>query len=147
MNRQQKLAWFNLVILVFSLLLSSTVVIWMAVVLKAGPIALSGFGLFAICLLHLLGPAVFPKKRKAGQVLFDERDAEIARRALSYGDVTSNVFFVSTFVCALLALGFEGSVRVASLGLIIGGAYFVSKVTESLTTLILYGRERTDGQD
>ena len=146
MNRQQKIAWFNVVILAFSLLLSSTVVFWMA--LKAGfPLALSGFGLLCVCLLHFLGPAFFRKKGQPGQVVFDERDTQIAQRSIFYGDVASNVFFVSTFVCALLALGFEGSVRVASLGLIIGGAYFVSKVTESLTTLILYGRERTDGQD
>ena len=144
MNRQQKLAWFNVVILAFSLLLSSTVVFWMA--LKAGfPLALSGFGLLCVCLLHFLAPAFFRKKGQPGQVVFDERDTQIARQSIFYGDVASNVFFVSTFVCILLALGFEGSVRVISLGLIIGGAYFVSKVTESLTTLILYGREPKDG--
>ena len=146
MNRQQKLAWFNVVILAFSLLLSSTVVVWMA--LKAGfPLALSGFGLLCVCLLHFLGPAFFRKKGQPGQVVFDERDTQIAQRSIFYGDVASNVFFVVTFVCAILVLGLEGSVRVTSLGVIVCGAYFVSKLSESVTTLILYGRERTDGQD
>ena len=146
MNRQQKIAWFNVVILAFSLLLSSTVVFWMA--LKAGfPLALSGFGLLCVCLLHFLGPAFFRKKAQPGQVVFDERDTQIAQRSIFYGDIASNVFFVSTFVCALFALGFEGSVRVTSLGVIVCAAYFVSKLTESLTTLVLYGREAKDVQD
>lgn len=147
MNRQQKIAWFNVVVLAFSLLLSSAVVIWMAVVEQAGTIALSGFGLLATCLLHLLGPAIFRKQHKPGQVLFDERDTEIARRAISYGDVSSNVCFVSIFVCIFLALGFKGSIPVISLGAILGVAYFVSKLTESVTTLVLYGREPKDGQN
>ena len=146
MNRQQKIAWFNVVILAFSFLLSSTVVFWMA--LKAGfPLALSGFGLLCVCLLHFLGPAFFRKKRQPGQVVFDERDTEITRRAISYGDVASNVFFVSIFVCVLAVLGFEGSMHVYWLGVIVAGAYVLSKLAESLTTLILYGRERSDGQN
>ena len=146
MNRQQKIAWFNVVVLAFSLLLSGTVVFWMA--LKAGfPLALSGFGLLCVCLLHFLAPAFFRRKRQTGQVLFDERDTQIAQRSILYGDVASNVFFVSAFVCALLYLGFQGSVRVTSLGVIVCAAYFVSKLTESLTTLILYGREPKNVQD
>ena len=144
MNRQQKLAWFNVGVLAFSLVLSSTVVFWMA--LKAGfPLALSGFGLLCVCLLHLLGPVFFRKKGQPGQVVFDERDTQIAQRSIFYGDVVSNIFFVSTFVCALFALGLDGSVRVTSLGVIVCGAYFVSKLSESVTTLVLYGREPKDG--
>ena len=68
MNRQQKIAWFNIVILAFSLLLSSTAVIWMALVLKAGfTIGLSGFGFLGVCLLHLLGPVIFRKKQQPGK--------------------------------------------------------------------------------
>ena len=146
MNRQQKIAWFSIVILTFSFLISVAVVIWMAF-LKAGLIALSGFGFLALCLLHLLGPVIFRKKHQPGQVFFDERDSEIARRAVSYGDSASNALILLVFVCLLFIFGFDGVVRVHVLGVTIAGAYYASKLTESLTTLILYGRGKSHGED
>jgi hypothetical protein len=139
MSRVRRLAWFNVIVLILTILVSGAAVIWLAAC--GSPVALSGLGSLGLGLLHLLGPVVFPKKSEPGKVLFDERDAEIARRAESSGDLATGAVFLSVFFGAWLALGLDGLVPVSSLGVVIAMAYVISKLTESVTALVLYGRE------
>ena len=146
MNRQQKIAWFNIAVVAFAILLSGAGVLWLAVAWKAGfPGSLSASGLLSVVLLHLLGPAIFHKKKQAGEVLFDERDTQISERAILSGNIASNTFYVLAFLCALLVLGLQGQMRAYVLGPIVCGAYCSSLLTQSLATLILYGRKPRDG--
>ena len=99
MNRQQKIAWFTIVVLALSLLFSIAVVFWLWLVQKAEfRIALGGFGFLCVCLFHALGPIVFRKKHRPREALFDERDIQISQRANFYSNIASNVCFVSIFV-------------------------------------------------
>lgn len=74
MNRFQKLAWFNLIVILIALTLSAIAVSVFYFVVDL-PIrrALAGFGFMGITGLMGLSP-VFLLKKERGKVSFDERD-------------------------------------------------------------------------
>ncbi len=127
MNATQKHAWFNLVVV------AVTVVVLLALLRPFGARALGAFGLLG---LLGLGPGFF--RRRRGEVVIDERDRAIVRRA---GLIAYGVFWVAfVVVCVSLPLlyGWDGSVPVVAAQSAVWVALMLLIAARSLTTLVLY---------
>ena len=129
MSVLQKYAWFNLTVIV------TTLVAGLALTPVLGKGALGCFGLFG-----LIGLGPFFLRSKEGQVVADERDLEIQRRSfvLAY-----SLFWVAYVLAAVLlsaaVYGQEGAVPVYIVQTsVFVGFMFVFGVA-SIATLVQYG--------
>lgn len=139
MNRFQKLAWFNLIVILIALTLSAIAVSVLYFVVDL-PIrrALGGFGFMGITGLMGLSPILYKKER--GKVSFDERDELINYRAVL---VAYSVFWlVFTAACMIpwSIIGPSGSISVNVLPIMLFGIGITLALVHSLVILIQYGR-------
>lgn len=144
MNRWQKIAWFNLVVIA-SALLSSAAAIAILVFRAGFPKALAGFGCLGLAGFMGLSPLLFHKDKS--KVSFDERDALFAPRAALGGFGSSYCFFIAFFVAALLILGLDGSVPVTALGIMVCGGLITHSLVWSIAILVQYSRGGKNGAD
>ena len=79
MNRMQKIAWYNMIVIVAALTASGATVGLLAIFFGM-PKALGGLGFLGIAGFMGLSPVLFRKKQ--GDVDFDERDLLIYRKAI-----------------------------------------------------------------
>jgi len=137
MNRYQKMAWFTVIMIAIGLLLSIPTVILLA--LKFGfPKALVGFGLMGIVGFAGLSPLIFHKK--PDEIDLDERDRIIQQRASWAGFGASYGFFGLVSMTTWFIIGPKGSISVNVLPQIFIGSMITMVFTQSLATLIGYGR-------
>ncbi len=139
MNRAQKIARFNLIVVLVALVLSATA-ISVAYFIIGLPMqrALGGLGFLGICGLIGLSPILFRKKR--GEISFDERDLLIYNRASL---VAYSVFWlVFTAACMIpwSIIGPSGSISVNVLPIMLFGIGITLALVHSLVILIQYGR-------
>ena len=139
MNRYQKLAWWNLIVITFTIILTTT-----AVAIEFHIRGYSTLGLYFIAPLVLLrfNPFLFKKPQSEGGVLSDERDSFIVKRAVSFAYTTFwIVFIVSSFALHIfMGMGPKSSVPTIILPLMaVGGAVFM-KIVCSAAILVQYGR-------
>ncbi len=145
MNRIQKISWLTVISLGVGFLLS---VITVAVMyFQVGfPRALAGWAFLAIGGLGGLGQIIF--KDDNSKVKFDERDQQINLQAARAG------FGVSYMIFGILCMGLwfyfrsqgTGQININMLPVIFGIAGFSTFFVHALTILILYGRDKTDGE-
>ena len=99
MNRYQKLAWWNLIVITLTIIITTTAV--------AIELHIRGFSTIApwfVAILALLkfNPYLFKKPQGQDKVVSDERDEFIIKRAVSFAYTTFwIVFFVSSFAVKL----------------------------------------------
>jgi hypothetical protein len=129
MNAMQKLAWYNLAVIAVTLLC----VLCLYPVLHQG--ATGAFGL-----LGLLGLGVFLHRRKAGEVVHDERDAQIAHRALLTALGLAGMILLALTVLACLHYEAAGAVPLAVVQWVLWGGVTLFLATQSLAVLVLYRR-------
>jgi hypothetical protein len=139
MNRYQKLAWYNLIVITAAIIVTSTVI---AIELRTR--GYSTRGLYGVAILALLKikPFLFKKPQGQDKVVSDERDNFIVKRAVSFAYTTFwIVFFVSSFaVHIFMGMGPKSSVPTITLPLMaVGGALFM-KIVCSVAILVQYGR-------
>ena len=96
MNRYQKLAWFNLIVITATIIITSTAV---AIEVHIRGYSTTGLWFFVGPLLLLkFKPFLFKKPQSEGGVVSDERDSFIVQRAASFAYKTFwFVFLVSSF--------------------------------------------------
>ncbi len=141
MRPEQKRAWFILGVCATGLL---GFVVFSIVFRRISPAP------FAVCALWILEPLLFRKKPIAGKVTSDERDQMIAERALLFAGVASYVAFILACIIpwiVLYARRAEKLIHVDTLPTVIMAGAFAFFAAKSITTLVLYGRERSDGQE
>ena len=141
MRPEQKRAWFILGICAVALL---GFVVFIAVFkrIRAAP--------FAVCALWVLEPLLFRRKPRPGEVSIDERDKMIAEKAVLFAGAASYVTFILACIIpwiVLYARRAEKLIHVDTLPTVIVAGAFAFFAAKSITTLVLYGRERTDGQN
>ncbi|MBN2018829.1 MAG: hypothetical protein JW749_01240 [Sedimentisphaerales bacterium] len=129
MNRAQKIAWFNLaVVLVGAALVVLLAVIeavkWMLAVLLG--------------IVILIGISPFLFRGKGSHVEFDERDQLIRLRALFFASFVSLWCLILQCGIQVVKVGPRGSVPVSTLVGLAGGALISFVITKSLWTLIEY---------
>ncbi len=139
MNRYQKLAWFNLIVIAATIIITSTAI---AIEIHIRGYSTTGLYFFVATLALLrLKPFLFKKPQSEGGVVSDERDTFIVKRAVSFAYTTFwIVFFVSTFaVHIFMGMGPKSSVLTITLPLMaVGGALFM-KILCSVAILVQYG--------
>ena len=147
MNRYQKLAWFNLIVIISTIIITSA-----AVVIEIRIRGYSTVGLWFVGLLVLLRfkPFLFKKPQGQDTVVCDERDSFIVKRAVSFAYTTFwIVFFVSTLaVHILMGGGKEPNSTVPTITLPLmafGGALFM-KIVCSVAILVQYSSGGNDNE-
>ncbi len=139
MNRAQKIARFNLIVILISLTLSAIAVSVFYFVVDL-PIrgAFGGFGFMGITGLMGLSPFLYKKERD--KVSLDERDVLINYRAVL---VAYSVFWlVFTAACMIpwWIIGPSGSISVNVLPIMLFGIGITLMLVHSVVILIQYGR-------
>ncbi|NIP23766.1 MAG: hypothetical protein GWN67_15810 [Phycisphaerae bacterium] len=138
MNRAQKIARFNLIVIMTALVISAIAVsVLHFVVGLQMRRALGGFGFIGICGLTGLSQLLYKKERD--KVSFDERDLMILRRA-SLGAYSIFWFlFVLAAMIPFVVMGPKGAVSVKYLAAMVFGGMIVVVLVQSIITLELYG--------
>ena len=137
MNRMQKVAWFNLIVIGTTLILSAVAVGILAIIFGM-PKALAGLGAWGLSGALGLSPLLF--REKQGQVDYDERDMQINFRA-TLG--TYSVFWlIFTAACMIpwAIIGPSGSISVNVLPLMLMGIGITLMLIHSVFIVIQYGR-------
>ena len=137
MNRWQKIAWFNLTVIVVSLLLAGTAISTLTIIVGM-PGALGGLGFLGFLGLLGLQPVLFRKDKS--KVSYDERDMLISRKAVILGFTVSYLFFVFACMGCWWYAQADGMIDVRVLPLIVLGGYIASEFTRSISLLVQYGR-------
>lgn len=130
MNRAQKVAWFNLTVMIAGLVLV-VVLAAIGVVKLAAVITLGIGGLVG------LSPVLF--RQRQGRVSFDERDQLINTRATLIASAATCGYFTAMCMMPLVTVGPNGSVPVSGLIGIVVGALICFVVSKSVATLLTYG--------
>ncbi len=137
MNRAQKIARFNLIVISTSLILS-TIAVSVLYFVVGMPMrhALRGFGFIGIC--GLMGLSPFLYKKEGDKVSFDERDLMIMRNA-SLGAYSIFWFlFVLAAMIPFSVLGPVGMVSVKYLTAMVFGGMIIVVLVQSIITLVAY---------
>lgn len=141
MNRAQKIAWFNLVVILISLLLSGIAVAVLAFLAFVAELplraALGGLGFMGI--MGLLGLTPFLFRKDEGKVRFDERDLVINRKAAVVAYSVFWVLFVAAAMVPWFIIGPGGVITVNYLPCLVFGGVFVVMLIQAIVTLQEYG--------
>lgn len=136
MNRAQKMAWFNLIVIAASLTISGTAIGVLAI-LYGMPKALGGLGFLGIAALVGLSPILFRKRR--GQIGFDERDQLIHKRATIIAYSVFWVFFTAACMIPWWILECGATIRVVLLPCMLVGGFIIVQLVQSVAILVQYG--------
>ena len=136
MNRLQKLAWLNLIVITAAILIT-TLAITIEVRIRGN--SKTGLWWFVVLLLPLKFKSYLFKKSR-NKVLSDERDNSIQKRAITFAyTVFWWVFLISSFSLFLI-IGPKNSVPTITLPLmVIAGALFI-QIVGSISILVQYNR-------
>ena len=138
MNRYQKLAWWNIIVITFTIIITTA-----AIVIEFRIRGYSTLGIYFIAPLALLkfNRFLFKKPQSTGGVVSDERDSLIIKRALVFTFMAFWwVFLISSFLLWWL-IGPRNSVPTITLPLMVLGGGIFMKIVCSAAILVLYGRE------
>jgi len=144
MNRYQKLAWFNLIVIISTIIITTTAV---AIELHMRGFSTIGGWFIAILVLLKFKPFMFKKPQGQDKILCDERDSFIVKRARTFAHTTFwIVFFVSSFaVHILMGMEPDSSIPTITLPLMAVGGALLMKIVCSVAILVQYGRGGKDG--
>jgi hypothetical protein len=134
MSASQRSAWFNLVVV----LLTMVVVVGLSVAM-GWPKATGGFGV-----LGLLGFGPLLYWRRGGRVVADERDTAIQRRSILIGYVVFWLAFVGACESALIVYGEAGAVPVWMVASAVWWGVAIVFGVAAVATLVQYGKEGGD---
>ena len=138
MNRYQKMAWLNLIV-IFAAVTITTAVIMIELAIKGYSDSFLWFFVTPLLLLKLK-PFLFKKPQGQDKVVLDERDLDITKKALAIAYKIFWYVLISLCLLLFLIIGPRNSVPIITLPLIaIGSALFIQVVC-STSILILYGR-------
>ena len=144
MNKQQKIAWYNIIVIaVVSVITAAAIAILYS---KYGfPKALAGLGLLGF--MGLLGLTSLLFRQKKGKMNFDERDTLIHYRS----SVIAYAAFFPVFTVACMVpwfvFGSKTSVSLSILPIMLGFFGIFLVLVQSIAILILYGRETQNNEE
>ncbi|MHC4596938.1 MAG: hypothetical protein ACYS9C_18290 [Planctomycetota bacterium] len=137
MNRWQKIAWFNLIVIV----VGSVISVIAAETLPPDERLMPPNRLTVIIIISLvlvvMAKPIFRKSDKG--VDFDERDAQIHRRAKLFGWAGFGLGMAATIMVCYIAVGPMGSFPPLALPIILLVGVGCSIIVESIAALIQYG--------
>ncbi len=137
MNRYQKIAWFNLIVITATIIVTA-----IAITVEFRIRGYSTIGLWFVGILVLLKftPFLFKKPQSPSGVVSDERDDSIVKKAVLYAWAAFWWVFVVSCVLLFIIVGPENSVPTIALPLMaLAGGLFL-KAACSVAILVQYGR-------
>jgi len=137
MNRYQKLAWWNLIIITFTIIITTA-----AIAIEFHIRGYSTLGIYFLAPLILLqyNRYLFKKPQNEGGVVSDERDTLIIKRALAFTFMAFWwVFVISSFLLWWF-IGPRKSVPTITLPLVVFAGALFMKIVCSVAILVQYGR-------
>lgn len=132
MNRAQKIAWFNLIMMI-----SGSVVVLLSLSMELPDLV---YVIEIVVVFTLVFTSPFFFKKKQGRVSFDERDAIINQRATLVASCAALGCLGGQYIVPLIKVGWEGSVRMYEVIAIYTSGLICFIVAKSLTILIQYSR-------
>lgn len=145
MNRLQRIARFNFIVVLTALVLSGvTIFVFHFIVGLPIQRALGGFGFIGICGLTGFSNLIYRKKREA--VSFDERDLMIQRKATIGAYSIFWFLFVLAAMIPFFVLGPDGVVSVKYLAAMVFGGMTTVMLVQSIVTLEEYGWRNNDNE-
>jgi hypothetical protein len=141
MNRYQKIAWFNLIVIAAMIIVTSAAI---AVELHVRGYSTIGWWLVVLLALLQLTPHLFKKPQSPGGVVSDERDALILKRAVLYAWTAFWWVFVVLCFLLFLLIGPKSFMPTITLPLMALGAGLFLKAACSVAILVQYGRGGMD---
>lgn len=143
MNRAQKIALYNLIIITASLTITGATIVILSIV-HGMPKALGGLGFLGIAGLIGLTPVLFRKRR--GQPVFDERDMQVYRRATLVAYSTFWILFTAACMIPWLVLERGTTIHIVVLPFMLAGGFIIVQLIQSIAILVQYGRGGKDEQ-
>lgn len=138
MNRAQKIARFNLIVILTALILSALAVsVFYFVVDLSIRRALGGLGFLGIAGLIGLSPILFGKRRN--RISFDERDQRIHIRATVVAYSVFWLVFAAACMIPWWVLETGATIPVVVLPAMLAGGFVIVQLTQSVATLVQYG--------
>jgi hypothetical protein len=137
MNRYQKLAWWNIIVIIFTIIITTA-----AIVIEFRIRGYSTLGIYFIAPLVLLkfNRCLFKKPQSESGIVSDERDSIIIRRAVSFAYTTFWIVFILSGFLLFILLGPRSSVPTITLLLMALGVGIFMKIVCSVAILVLYGK-------
>jgi hypothetical protein len=139
MNRYQKIAWFNLIVILIAVIVTAVAI---AVEFHLRGYSTIGWWSIGILALLQLTPHVFKKPQSPAGVVTDERDELILKNAVARAWMAFWWVFVALCFVAFLVVGPRNSVPTIALPLIALGAGLFLKIACSVAILVQYGRSQ-----
>lgn len=138
MNRYQKLTWWNLIIITLTIIITAA-----AITTEIHIRGYSTIGFWFITPLVLLkfNRFLFKKPKAQNQVVSDERDSLIIKRAVSFAYTTFWIVLVAASILSFLIIGPRNSVPTITLPLMVLGGGLLMKILCSVAMLVQYGLE------
>ncbi len=136
MNRLQKVAWYQLIVIFAVLGLTAITV---AIVVHSKGYGHAHFGLATLILLAFVhfDRVFFPLK--AGQIAFDERDDMIKKKAVTVAYTVFWVAFILGCIVPYFILGPMSSISVGVLPSMLFCAAIIIRIVWSVAILVQYG--------
>jgi hypothetical protein len=138
MNRHQKLAWWNLIVIAVTIIVTST-----AVAIEFHTRGYSTIGIWFIVIMGILNynRYFFRKPQGRDTVICDERDSLIVARATAFAYKAFWIALVVSTVSLHLIIGPRNSVPTITLPLMALAGGFFMKIVGSVAILVQYGRQ------
>jgi len=142
MNRYQKLAWWNLIVITTTIIMTTTAI---AIEFHIRGFSTIGFWFITPLVILKFNRFLFKKPKGQNQVVSDERDSLIIKRSVSIAYTTFWIVLVAASFLSFLIIGPRNSVPTITLPLmVIGGGLFM-KIVCSTAILAQYGRGGNNG--
>jgi len=138
MNRYQKLAWFNIIVIVATIVITTAGI---AIEIRwRGYSTIAPWFFVAILLLLRLKPYLFWKPESEGGVVSDERDSLIVQKAASFAYKTFWFVLLFSSFAVHVFKGGRGSVPVITLPLMACGGALFMMIMCSVSILVQYSQ-------
>ena len=137
MNRLQKIAWYQLAVILIVLALTATVVGGIAY-RKGIENAHSGLVTLILLIFVHLDRMFFPVE--AGKIIYDERDEMIKKKAVVTAYTVFWIAFILACIIPLFILGPNSTIHISVLPAMVFGAAILVRVVWSAAVLVQYGR-------
>ncbi len=137
MNRWQKIAWYNLIVIVTVFTLSGVAIGTLAIIVGM-PGALGGLGLLGFLGFLGLTPIIFRKKKGGLKIDFDERDQVIWMRATVGAYSVFWLVFTAACMIPWFIIGPKGTIPIYVLPAMLAGGFVIVQLIQSIAILIQY---------
>lgn len=151
MNKTQKVAWFQLIVIALAVVASVGNSFFYMYKYEYSFSKAWWFGTgwpTIICVFLVVFATTFSKfYRQKGEIPFDERDLLIQRQASRFGYAAAFIFFVASFIITSKVVGMDTLIPAYWLARFFLGGWLTMAVAHAITILVCYKFGLTNGKN